>query len=117
VQGRVVREVRADGVTDTHYTYDLAGRLRTVTDPKDQVTTHTCALDDALRSTAHTNAPVAMPSVTYTYEADWPRVATMVDGIGTTAYTYHPAGQVGRPRSTRRTPSAGRGRPPAGRRR
>jgi YD repeat-containing protein len=41
VQGRVTREVRADNVTDTLYTYDLAGRLKTVTDPKDQVTTHT----------------------------------------------------------------------------
>jgi YD repeat-containing protein len=34
VQGRVTREVRADEATDTHYTYDIAGRLKTVTDPK-----------------------------------------------------------------------------------
>ena len=48
VQGRVTREVRADNTTDTLYTYDLAGRLKTVTDPKDQVTTHSYNLDDSL---------------------------------------------------------------------
>ena len=35
VQGRVTREIRADDITDTLYTYDLAGRAKTVTDPKD----------------------------------------------------------------------------------
>ena len=93
--GRVTREVRADGTTDTLYTYDLAGRLKTVTDPKDQVTTYTYALDDALLSTAWTNAAIATPSVSYTYETIYPRVATMVDGTGTTSYSYHAAGQPG----------------------
>jgi RHS repeat-associated protein len=95
VLGRVTREVRADGTTDTVYTYDLAGRLKTVTDPKDQVTTYTYALDDAVLSTVWTNAQVATPSVSYTYEAIYPRVATMVDGTGTTAYTYKAAGTLG----------------------
>ena len=95
VQGRVIREVRADNVTDTLYTYDSIGRLKTVTDPKDQVTTHTYALDDALLSTVYTNAQIATPSVSYTYEADYPRVATMVDGIGTTTYAYKAAGTLG----------------------
>lgn len=48
VQGRVTREIRADNTTDTLYTYDPAGRLKTVTDPKDQVTTHSYNLDDSL---------------------------------------------------------------------
>ena len=43
VQGRVTREIRADSTTDTHYTYDLRGRLKTITDPKNQVTTHSYA--------------------------------------------------------------------------
>lgn len=95
IQGRVTREVRADNVTDTLYTYDLIGRLKTVTDPKDQVTTHTYALDDALLSRVYTNAQIATPSVSYTYEPDYPRVATMVDGIGTTTYGYKAAGTLG----------------------
>ncbi|MCC7124014.1 MAG: RHS repeat protein [Acidobacteria bacterium] len=95
VQGRVTREVRADGTTDTHYTYDLAGRLKTVTDPKDQVTTHTYTADDQIASTTYTNAVIATPGVTFTYETDYPRVATMVDGIGTTTYAYTDAGTLG----------------------
>jgi len=91
----VTREVRADGTTDTLYTYDLAGRLKTVTDPKDQVTTYTYAPDDAVLSTVWTNAAIATPSVSYTYDAIYPRVATMVDGTGTTSYGYHAAGQPG----------------------
>jgi YD repeat-containing protein len=33
VQGRVTREIHADGVTDTLYNYDGIGRLKTVTRP------------------------------------------------------------------------------------
>jgi RHS repeat-associated protein len=95
VRGRVTREVRADNVTDTLYTYDATGRLQTVTDPKDQVTTHTYAADDSLLSTTYTNAQIPTPGVTYTYDPVYPRVATMVDGIGTTTYTYKAPGQLG----------------------
>ena len=63
VQGRVTREVRADTTTDTLYTYDLSGRLKTVTDPKDQVTTHTYNLDDSLSGTAYTNEVISTPDV------------------------------------------------------
>jgi RHS repeat-associated protein len=87
VQGRVIREIRADNTTDTHYTFDLAGRLKTITDPKDQVTTHSNNLDDSLSGTAYTNEEIETPNVSYTYDTYYARVATMVDGIGTTTYT------------------------------
>jgi YD repeat-containing protein len=95
VQGRVTREVRADNTTDTLYTYDAAGRLKTLTDPKDQVTTHSYHLDDSLSGTAYTNEAIETPNVSYTYDAYYARVATMVDGIGTTSYTYKAAGTNG----------------------
>jgi RHS repeat-associated protein len=96
LQGRVTREVRADDVTDTTYTYGArSGRLLTVTDPKAQVTTYTYAADNQVLSTTFTNAVIPTPTVSFTYEAAYPRVATMQDGIGTTTYTYHPAGQLG----------------------
>jgi YD repeat-containing protein len=95
VQGRVTREVRADSTTDTLYTYDGIGRLKTVTDPKDRVTTHTYLHDDGLSSTVYTNAQIATPTVSYTYDPVYPRVTTMVDGIGTTTYAYRPPGQLG----------------------
>lgn len=94
-QNRVTREVRADGTTDTLYTYDATGRLKTVTDPKNQVTTHTYATDDSLLTTVYTNATIPTPGVTYTYDPVYPRVLTMVDGIGTTTYAYKAPGVLG----------------------
>ncbi|MBL8140839.1 MAG: hypothetical protein JNM38_07020 [Acidobacteria bacterium] len=96
VLGRVTTETRADGVTATTYTYQpLSGRLATVTDPKAQVTTYAYGLDDALESLAFTNATIATPGVSYAYDPVYARVLTMTDGTGVTAYTYHPAGQLG----------------------
>jgi YD repeat-containing protein len=88
LEGRVTREVRADGVTATTYTYGpSSGRLLTVTDPKAQVTTYTYNVDNAVASTTYTNAQIATPGVSYTYDAHYGRLATMVDGIGTSAAT------------------------------
>ncbi len=95
VQGRVTREIRADGTTDTLYAYDLAGRLKTVTDPMDQVTTYTYNLDDSLASTGFTNETIATPDIAHTYDPYYPRPTTMVDGNGTTSYSYVAAGTTG----------------------
>jgi RHS repeat-associated protein len=96
VQGRVTSEVRADGTTTTTYTYEnTTSRLKTVTDPKAQVTTYTYALDDQVLQTVYTNAQIATPTVSYTYDANYRRIASMVDGIGTTTYTYKAVGTLG----------------------
>jgi hypothetical protein len=63
IQGRVTREGRADGVTETAYAYDATtSRLKTVTDPKLQVTTLSYNLDDTRQSITFANAVVATPS-------------------------------------------------------
>ena len=96
MQGRVTRETRADGVTDTVSTYDPAtGLLRTVTDPKGQVTTYSYNRDDAVQSIVFSNAQIATPSVSFTYGSTYGRVATMEDGTGTTTYGCHPVGSLG----------------------
>jgi YD repeat-containing protein len=96
LQGRVTREVRADGTTDTLYTYGTrTGRLLTVTDPKDQVTTYTYAADGQQLSMTFPNAQIATPGVTVTYDASYGRLATMTDGIGLTTYGYHAPGILG----------------------
>ena len=95
INGRVTREVRADGTTDTLYTYDNAGRVKTVTDPLDQVTTYTYNVDDSLASTGFTNETIATPDISHTYDAYYPRVLTMVDGTGTTTYVYVAPGTNG----------------------
>jgi len=44
---------------------------------------------------AFINAEHATPTVSYTYDTTYPRVTTMVDGTGTTAYTYKAMGALG----------------------
>ena len=95
LHGRVTREIRADGTTDTLYTYDLAGRLKTITDPMDQVTTYTYNIDDSLASTGFTNETIATPDISHTYDTYYPRPLTMVDGNGTTTYSYVAPGTNG----------------------
>jgi YD repeat-containing protein len=96
LQGRVVREVRADGVTNTLYTYGPhSGRLQTVIDPREQLTTYTYAADDQRLSITFTNAQTATPSVSFTYDVHYPRVVSMTDGTGVTNHTYHAPGLSG----------------------
>jgi RHS repeat-associated protein len=94
-QGRVTRELRADNTTDTIYTYDVTGRLKTVTDPEDQVTTYTYNVDDTLQQVAFTNVNISTPTISYTYDTYYPRPLTMVDGVGTTTFSYKAAGTAG----------------------
>jgi RHS repeat-associated protein len=96
VQGRVTSKRYADGRGED-YNYDpAAGRLKTVTDAKGQVTNFEYNKDGSIKRVFHTNAQVATPEVSFTYDPRFPRLSEMVDGIGTTAYTYNPInGQVG----------------------
>ena len=96
VKGRVTREVRADGVTATQYQYEATtSRLKSLIDPKGQLTTYTYSVDDALAHVAFSNAEHPTPSVSYTYDPTYARLTTMDDGTGTTQYAYKPAGTLG----------------------
>jgi YD repeat-containing protein len=89
VQGRVTREIRANG-SDTDYVYEAkTSRVASVTDAKNQTTSYSYAADGQLLGIAFTNAAIATAPVSFTYDAVYGRVATMVDGIGTTTYGYH----------------------------
>ena len=92
---RVTREIRADGITNTTYTYDVSGRLKTVTDPMAQVTTYTYNIDGSVASTGFTNETISTPDISHTYDTYYPRLSTMVDGNGTTTYTYVAPGTDG----------------------
>ena len=89
LQGRITREIRANG-SGTQYAYEVrSNRLRTVTDAKNQVTTYTYAPDDQVTSITYTNEQIATPDVAFSYDTIYGRLASMVDGTGTTTYTYH----------------------------
>jgi YD repeat-containing protein len=89
VRGRITKEIRANGA-ETLYVYEnTTNRLKAVTDAKGQTTTYTYARDDQLTNLAYTNEVIATPDVAFTYDTVYGRLATMVDGTGTTSYGYH----------------------------
>ncbi|MCX6879390.1 MAG: hypothetical protein NTW21_37150 [Verrucomicrobia bacterium] len=90
VQGRVTAKQYADR-SRVSYLYDeTTSLLRRKIDEKGQFTDYMYNLDGTLRQVSYPNATIATPSVSYTYDPLYPRVKTMVDGIGTITYAYHP---------------------------
>ena len=103
IQSRVYQKVSQDGTTiDFLYegqtapnTAGAASRLKSSTDAKSQRTNYSYFVDDNIQQISYTNTagqPLTppTPAVTYTYDPNYSRVATMVDGIGTTTYGYNP---------------------------
>jgi RHS repeat-associated protein len=66
-----------------------------MTDPKQQVTSYAYFSDDRLQSLTFTNEQITTADVSYTYDTAYGRIATMVDGSGTTTYGYHPVTVMG----------------------
>src|SRR5438270_5349607 len=103
IQSRVYQKVFQDGTTiDYLYEGQIApntagatSHLQSSTDAKSQRTNYTYFADDNIRQVSYTNTagqPLTppMPSVGYTYDPNYNRVSTMLDGIGTTSYGYNP---------------------------
>ena len=95
LQGRVTEKEFADG-TKILSSYGAArGLLISVTDPKGQVKSFAYDKDNSLLGLSYSNAAVATPPVTWQWDASYPRVTAMQDGIGQTLYSYVAAGQAG----------------------
>ena len=103
LEGRVYQKVFADNTT-VNYLYDgqaaanavgASSRLKSFTDAKNQRTNYSHFADDNVQQITYTNTsgqPLnpTTPSVSFTYDSRYNRVATMVDGAGMTTYGYHP---------------------------
>jgi RHS repeat-associated protein len=103
LQGRVTREIRADG-KDRLFTYEATtSRLKQIEDSlaSRQVTTYDYFLDDQRKQVTYSNTVNATPTVSYTYDPTYRRVVTMTDGTGMTTWTYN---------SISGTPALGAGR-------
>lgn len=88
IQGRVTAKELADG-TSTDYSYHpFSGQLHTVTDALGQVATHSYFVDGNLAEIDYSAANT--PDESFTYETYYDRLASIVDGIGTTGFAYHP---------------------------
>jgi RHS repeat-associated protein len=86
-QGRPTLKTFED-TTETAYAYESSGRLDTVTDELGQVKTYDYNKADELTSIGYTNEVVSTPDVTFAWDTFYPRHTSMVDGIGTTTWSY-----------------------------
>jgi RHS repeat-associated protein len=102
IQSRVYQKVFQDG-TAIDYLYEgqagpdtngATSRLQSSTDAKSQRTNYLYYPDDNIQQVSYTNSasqPLIppTPAVSYTYDPNYNRVSTMVDGIGTTTDGYN----------------------------
>ncbi len=90
LQGRVTAKVYPNTTTN-YFIYETnSSRLWMTVDAKNQTNIYSYYIDNNLKSVVYTNAAVATPTVSYTYDTtNLNRLLTMVDGTGTNTYTYH----------------------------
>lgn len=93
--GQKTSKIYADGRTDTYSYNPYSGWLETVTDAAGQQVKTEYALDGRPTATRYLNETISTPDVTLTWDAKYARVTAMVDGTGTTSYTYRTPGQNG----------------------
>jgi RHS repeat-associated protein len=90
LQGRVIKEIHPDGKA-TEYTYaDTTSRLREKRDARNQVARYSYFYDETVKDVTYIGAVEPTATVSYTYDRGYNRIATMVDGLGTTTYAYYP---------------------------
>ncbi len=97
LQSRVTTKVYPD-MTQINYTYATnTSRLMQVEDSKNQFTLYSYFIDDNLAQITYSNAVIATPSVSFTYDTNYNRIVTMIDGTGTNTYRYYNVtnGQLG----------------------
>jgi YD repeat-containing protein len=90
VQSRITSKAYADGKSETYNYENTTSRLLNVIDAKGQKTQYTYNVDNSVKQIDYLNAVIATHSVAFTYDPNYPRATTMVDGNGTTTYAYNP---------------------------
>jgi RHS repeat-associated protein len=94
-QERITSKVLPDGST-TQYSYDpMTGRLNQVTDANGQTASYTYLQDGSLQQISYSNSVVTTFPLMFTYDANYRRMASFTDSMGTTSFTYGRAGSLG----------------------
>jgi RHS repeat-associated protein len=89
LQGRITRVVRADG-GDIAVTYEnTTSRVKQLRDSKQQVINIQYFLDDSWKQVSYGNAAIVTPTVSFTHDPVYKRLATITDGTGTTTLSYN----------------------------
>lgn len=90
LQSRVTSKV-FDDQTAVDYVYEnTTSRLKSMTDALSQTTSYQYFVDDNLKQVSYASAVHTTPTASFTYDPNYNRVVTMVDGSGTTNYSYYP---------------------------
>ncbi len=90
LQSRVTAKIFPDGTSHGLAYETNTSRLKSTTDAKGQTTNYQYFKDDRPSQVSYTGSAIATPTVSYTYDPYYPRVATMTDALGTTAYAFNP---------------------------
>jgi RHS repeat-associated protein len=89
-QNRVTEKDYPDGHHESIAYETTTSRVKSVTDNIGEVATNTYFKDNTVSQTVYTNATVATPTVTCTYDSIYPRISTIANGTGTTiTYLYN----------------------------
>lgn len=101
IQGRLTSKTYHDGTTMELSYQSRSPRLWQLSEPKigadslKQRTVRRFSIDDDVLEVSYPNALVPTPSVSLTYDPYFDRQTTMVDGTGTTSYSYYGVGSIG----------------------
>jgi YD repeat-containing protein len=101
LQGRIMKERRADGKLWEYAYEDRVSRPKTIKDPKQQLKTFSYDGDDKLTGVAYAGGVTSTTNLTFSYRNGqgspdpYGRVLSMSDGTGLTTFEYHPAGTLG----------------------
>jgi len=94
LEGRVIAKTYADG-KGTTYTYDNSSRLASQTDALGQSTTYNYDRADLLTGVQYLRAVNPTAAVSYRYDPYYPRLTSVMDGLGGSTFNYGPVGRPG----------------------
>jgi RHS repeat-associated protein len=90
LQSRVASKQFADN-TSTSYSYENStSRLKSMTDALNQTTNYQYFPDDNLQQISYTGALHTTSAVSFAYDPNYDRIASMTNGTGITNYSYYP---------------------------
>jgi RHS repeat-associated protein len=90
--GRPVAKIFSDGKVNEFSYSPESGRLLWTKDAKGQFTNFSYNPDDTISQIDYGNAGISTPTVNFSYDPWFPRLARMKDGLGTTTNIYNPIG-------------------------
>ncbi len=90
LQGRVIQETRPDGGSAAVTYETTSSRVKQIRDRKQQTIDLEYFLDNKWKRVTYGNTTQPTPSVSFTWDPVYSRLATVTDGTGTTSYSFYP---------------------------